>query len=96
MFVGRIDYVPAAIQQVQGPSASINVYPNPSNGQYWFTGLQPDNTLQVYDILGNLITTTQTVTPNYTLNLTGTAKGIYLYRITDTGGLIQQGKIALQ
>ena len=74
----------------------ITVYPNPSTGSFYFKGVTYGNTIEVYNLLGQNISSTIVEADNYSLNLTGKTKGVYLYRLTNHGELIQQGKIVLE
>jgi peptidyl-prolyl cis-trans isomerase B (cyclophilin B) len=74
----------------------ITVSPNPSNGQFLFSNLEKENTIEIYDISGKIIY--QGISENRTsiVDLGGKDKGIYFYRIMREGREFQQGKLVLQ
>lgn len=75
----------------------VNVYPNPSTGQFNFTGLDKKNTIEVYDITGKQVH--EIISENKTLiiDLNGKDKGMYFYKIVDSKNIVlQQGKLIFQ
>jgi cyclophilin family peptidyl-prolyl cis-trans isomerase len=74
----------------------ITVSPNPSSGQFLFSDLEGENTIEVFDITGRSVLKTNTRSNSYTIDLTGKAEGIYFYVITNQNQKIQQGKIVLE
>jgi len=74
----------------------ITVYPNPTSGKVYFDGVQTGYTLQVYNVLGEIISSSVVDHDNYGVNLSDKAKGMYFYRIADGAKLIQQGKIVVE
>lgn len=81
----------------ESPSTpQISVYPNPSSGQFNFSGLEKENKIEVFDITGRIIY--QSIANSYfeTINISDKAKGIYFYRITKEMKLLQSGRICVQ
>lgn len=74
----------------------ISVYPNPSNGQFNFSGLEKENKIEVFDMTGKIIYQSIATSDFETINISDKVKGIYFYRITKEMKLVQSGKIALQ
>lgn len=74
----------------------INVYPNPSSGQFNFSGLEKENKIEVFDITGRIIYQSIANSDFETINISDKAKGIYFYRITKEMKLIQSGKICME
>ena len=87
------------------------VYPNPSTGEFYFEGIRPGSTLEVYDVLGQNILSTivspsgggKPATPQawgqetYLLNISSQAKGVYFYRVVSNGdAAVQAGKIVVE
>lgn len=65
----------------------IEIYPNPNNGS--FTVLFADNQvrhIQVYDVLGNLVSAFVSADENATINLPDNAKGIYFISVHSDNG----------
>ncbi len=79
------------------PSApQISVYPNPSSGQFNFSGLEKQNKIEVFDITGRIIYQSIAKNDFETINISDKAKAIYFYRITKEIKLVQSGKICIQ
>ena len=76
-------------------SNSINVSPNPSSGNFNFSGLTDETTIDIYDISGEIISEAKTVNNKYSVDLSSQAKGIYFYRISMKNGESRNGKIIL-
>lgn len=74
----------------------ISVYPNPSSGQFNFSGLEKENKIEVFDITGRIIYRSITKNDFETINISDKAKGIYFYRITKEMRLVQSGKICVE
>lgn len=77
-------------------SSSISVYPNPSSGQFNFSGLEKGSKLEVFDIIGSIIYQSVANSDFETINISDKAKGIYFYRITKEMKMVQSGKICVQ
>jgi len=81
---------------------SINIFPNPNNGQFTVvcnrtitTGNQP--ILEVYNSMGQKIYSANLVTGNNLINIGKQAKGVYLYKVTSSGNaLINPGKFVIE
>lgn len=73
----------------------ISVSPNPSNGQFSFTGLIGDNTIQITDITGRVLMTEKTSSESHLINLNA-SQGIYFYKISDKQNRVHQGKLILE
>jgi hypothetical protein len=78
---------------VQDP---INVYPNPSTGVFYFTGVKTGNTIEIYNMMGQIILSLSADKESYPVSLGNQAKGVYSYRVSDHNAIIQQGRIILE
>ncbi len=74
----------------------ILVYPNPSKGKFVFSNLDKETTIEILDVTGRIIDKTVTSESRFEADLSGTAKGIYFYRVSNNQNNIHQGKIILQ
>ncbi|MGZ4055972.1 MAG: T9SS type A sorting domain-containing protein [Bacteroidia bacterium] len=74
----------------------ISVYPNPSSGQFNFSGIEKGNKMEVFDITGQLIYQAISSGDPETITISEKAKGIYFYRITKEIKLVQSGKICIE
>jgi hypothetical protein len=75
--------------------AMINLFPNPSNGNMYIT--QADNsTLEIIDVLGNIVFTQAIVTNNEQLDLSGLSNGSYIARITNDKNVISKNIVLVK
>ncbi|MCX6295981.1 MAG: PKD domain-containing protein [Bacteroidetes bacterium] len=86
--------IPSSI--VKYSIAQINIFPNPSSGQFNFSGLENGNKIEVFDITGKLIYETIANNGLQTVDISEQAKGIYYFRITKEMKLLKSGKICIQ
>jgi len=94
---------PAAVNEVSEESEKVNVFPNPNNGVFQIQAnsyqLMANSQIEVYNMLGEKIANSQWPSANsqMQINLSGQPAGIYLYRvISETGGLVGEGKLVIQ
>ena len=90
---------PTGIEQVVGEENSIDIFPNPSNGNFSVahqTNGNKSQTIEVYNVVGELIysETTKNKSTN-TINISQSPKGIYFVKFND-GEKITTKKIVLQ
>jgi len=69
------------IQQYNGNSNTITVYPNPNKGTFVVTTTQQANKIVVSDILGNELLTVTPIDNTTTISLNAQASGIYFVKI---------------
>lgn len=76
-------------------NSGIEIYPNPSNGNFYISGLEYGMTADIYDYRGRKIHSQFTIdNSQLTINLSTQAAGIYLLRIIDKNGhLVSQKKL---
>ncbi|MFI5218854.1 MAG: T9SS type A sorting domain-containing protein [Bacteroidia bacterium] len=74
-------------------SNDITVFPNPGYGQYNFSGLVKENSIEIYDLAGRLVLQTVATSSLCSINLSGKDKGVYWYRIMDENKKIKLGKL---
>jgi hypothetical protein len=80
-------------------NASINVYPNPSQGEFTFAipANLNNSQLRIYNSIGQEVNTANVREGNYQINLGNQPAGTYLYRlINETGTPVSSGKLSLQ
>ena len=82
-------------------ASSINVYPNPNNGMFTVNCKVDGNepmTMHVFNVLGeNVYTGSIKNNSNNQVDLSNLTGGVYLYKvITETGSLVNDGKIVLE
>ncbi len=88
---------PTAIQQVSD-NISVNVYPNPSHGEFTFE--LPANMvnaqIKVYNMIGQEVSTYKVTSDINKVNLGNQAKGVYLYRVlNEKGTSVSTGRLVI-
>ncbi len=85
------------VQSISSGTDEITVYPNPNNGTFTVSSALADQTMEIYNVLGEKVYS-QFLIPNsqFLINLSQ-PNGIYFYRVYKTGGaILGQGKIIIQ
>ena len=67
-----------------GALANLKIYPNPTSDRTTISGLQGSNTILVYDMVGQLVSTQMTDKELYVVDLTRLPRGNYMIRINST------------
>jgi len=108
VFIAKLDTANHIIDTTTGIkpinlTSPITVYPNPSTGSFYFSGLTEGSTIEVYDMMGQRLNTTspQPLSQGEGLNsrvldLSGSPAGVYFYRVIDQGETVQQGKLVVE
>ena len=85
---GTSNLLPVVISSVQSSIFEfVQIYPNPSSGKFYFTGLKTGTTLSVYDGSGKKLMTHQHETDNSPclIDLKDNTPGIYFVRLMNSG-----------
>jgi N-acetylneuraminic acid mutarotase len=70
---------------------SISVYPNPFNALFTISGIELNTNISIYNTIGELVKTVQSVNTNASIDLSGYSNGIYFIKIqNDKGEVIQK------
>ncbi|HXB11414.1 MAG TPA: T9SS type A sorting domain-containing protein [Bacteroidia bacterium] len=103
--VGSILYVDdasvLAVNNIDAPSASINVYPNPTSGVVNFNispsaGSVAGYNIEVYDITGKKVNTYKVTNNLTTINTDAYSSGLYFYQLYDqSGAQLKVGKFSV-
>jgi len=90
--------IATGIVEAYNAATTVNVYPNPSSGKFNFAGIYPGSTIQIYNVLGEMVYSFIAASDKCVVRLNTEAKGVYFYRITGEGiaSTVQQGKIILE
>ena len=77
--------------------SQLLIYPNPSSGQFIFSNLPSKCTLEIIDLLGNIILQSATTNDTITIDIGEHSKSMYFYRIinNDTNN-VESGKLILE
>lgn len=77
----------------------LSIYPNPSTGMFFFNSDKEINYIEVYDLPGKLVFTSNRLSQNTKLanvDLTGRVNGVYLFKAHHRDGSVYQGKIVVE
>jgi hypothetical protein len=75
--------------------ASIQLYPNPTRGKFYITGLERDDHLDVTDIRGLKVYSTTHSSGKITVDLSHRPQGVYFYTITRAGAAVRTGNFVI-
>jgi C1A family cysteine protease len=76
------------------PRSSAQVFPNPSSGEFTFSGLENNNTIEVYDFVGKKVYQTTSKSDAVTVDLKNKSQGVYFYKIINASTKeVETGKI---
>ena len=75
---------------------AISIYPNPNNGTFEISALSIDAYIDVVDVLGKKVFSTQSKTVKEKLQLTGIKPGVYFVVIKNASGEINTQKILIE
>ncbi len=94
-----LDKITVSISEVENNGNSLQLYPNPNNGQFFIQLKQPidgDVTFAVYDLAGKqVLNTTYNGNGPHAVAIEGLETGMYLYKLTDKIGIISTGKVLI-
>ena len=89
--------VPIGINEGAAEISSVSVFPNPSNGTFTISAASPINTIEIYNVLGEIVyTETAAATDNKQVNLSGQPAGIYLVQVLLANGKRSVSKISVR
>jgi hypothetical protein len=92
----RLRKVGSLVTNVPNISAvnQVAVYPNPTSGSFVVTGILPGQVIQLYNYVGQKISSTTAENSSMQFDLSSQANGIYLVRIlSKDGNIVSTGKI---
>jgi hypothetical protein len=72
---------------------SIDIYPNPSNGRYYLTGLKAGYRIQVTNILGALVLQKQAVAEKDEISIETEKSGFYFITVNDDKNVVGRYKV---
>lgn len=79
------------------PKAEINIYPNPSTGNFVITqNIAVKSEVEIFNIVGERVYITELLNIQATIDLSKEAKGVYYVKVTDTYKNITNKRIVIQ
>ena len=98
-FLAKLDttaIILTGINLIHTLSDKIQVYPNPSTGTIYLSGLTHGTNIVVYNMLGENMIATSPHGQTDVIDLSSYSKGIYFYTIYEQGNVVKKGKIVLE
>jgi hypothetical protein len=89
----RISSDPQQPQTNPDESNAIVVYPNPNRGVAYIKNAPQGGTVEVYNQIGQRVTTSTLENGSAEINLQEQVKGIYFIKISQSGKPVYQGRI---
>ena len=65
--------------------AQINLYPNPTSGNLYISGIEKGNRICVYNLLGQMVFEKDALQKNELISLNGQLKGVYFVKVIAKG-----------
>ena len=93
-YKGVIPHVVTNVDNVSNTTIN-NVYPNPTPGIFNISGVEKDNSVEVYDVYGKLVYKSAAQQNSIvSVDLSEQSKGMYFYKIIDSSlKNVRQGKV---
>jgi hypothetical protein len=90
LYVDSANAINAGINEINAPSANVDIYPNPASSQVNFrisaAGSEQGHTIQVYDITGKMVNSYPVANNHATINTSTYNSGLYFYQLYDKDG----------
>ncbi len=77
-------------------AGQVRVSPNPGNGQFLFSGLPGENTIEIVDVNGRSVLKTTANGTTCSIDLAGKAKGVYFFTVMDQNRIVSRGKLVVE
>lgn len=74
----------------------FSIYPNPSEGAFYFANFEKESDIEIYDALGRLIHRSVFNENKKLIDLTGKKSGVCFYRVINSNREVVSGKIILE
>ncbi|HET6992159.1 MAG TPA: T9SS type A sorting domain-containing protein, partial [Bacteroidia bacterium] len=71
----------------------VSIFPNPSNGIFKLKNFPAGSSIEIFNMLGEQIYSADNIGADAEINLENFATGIFLYRISVDGRVIQNGRL---
>ena len=79
----------AGVKQLTAENGQWSIYPNPNNGEFTLqlNGNQNGNTVEIYNVLGEMVYQSVLSNLQHTINLTGEPEGMYVVQLKGRSGV---------
>jgi hypothetical protein len=93
IFIAKLASSVVGIENSSVVENDVVVFPNPSNGVFYFTNLPPKGMIEVYDLSGRKIFQTFIDDKKAVIDLSENSSGIYFYKIKNESEYEVSGKL---
>jgi hypothetical protein len=95
LFIAKLGHTKTSI--LEEIDTKINIFPNPTASQFHISNLKPGNwTITIYTLDGQPVFKKEITEADATIDLSGKAKGAYVYRLLKDGAVFKTGKLVLE
>lgn len=96
VFLAKLNSVVTSISE-ESNSVTSNIFPNPTASQFHITNLEPGSwTIAIYTFDGRSVFKKELTEADAMIDLSGRAKGAYVYRLLKDGEVFKSGKLVLE
>ncbi|MES2764752.1 MAG: SBBP repeat-containing protein [Bacteroidota bacterium] len=96
MFIAKLSTTITSIVE-KSTITPLTIFPNPTASQFHIANLSPGNwTITIYTLDGQSVFKKEFTEANATIDLSGKAKGAYVYRLLKDGEVFKSGKIVVE
>jgi hypothetical protein len=83
-----IKLIPVGLNENAGQSNNVKIYPNPSSGDVTITSSVRINSIEIFDLTGNMIKNVEVGRNDFYLEDKLLPAGLYIFRINTAGGFV--------
>ncbi|MES2764753.1 MAG: SBBP repeat-containing protein [Bacteroidota bacterium] len=97
IFIAKMNFPVTGIEKEPKSGTQLNIFPNPTASQFHITNLEPGNwTITIYTLDGQSVFKKELTEANAMIDLSGKAKGAYVYRLLKDGEVFKSGKLVVE
>ncbi|MES2765029.1 MAG: T9SS type A sorting domain-containing protein [Bacteroidota bacterium] len=96
LFIAKLGTNPTSVQDEVITQDNINIFPNPAKSTFHISGLEAGNcNITIYSLTGEKIYESL-LKDSQTIDLSGKAKGTYIYQLQKEGEVLKTGKLIVE
>ncbi|HYF04109.1 MAG TPA: SBBP repeat-containing protein [Patescibacteria group bacterium] len=97
IFIAKLSGLGTSINEEAFKKTKTTIFPKPTTSQFHITNLAPGNwTITIYTLNGQSVFKKELTEANAMIDLSGKAKGAYVYRLLKDGEVFKTGKLVLE
>lgn len=94
--IRKVAFISTGIKELSLVSNEVNIYPSPTSGSFTITGVAPGQVIEIYNYVGQKLSTNITYKTTMQFDISNQADGIYLVRILNKDGSVVATKKVLK